>query len=390
MAPEFVTPNETVVEENTPVNTVVMAVKAVDRDEGRNSYIEYYLAPVPSKRFHLGQVDGLLRIGAPLDREDRANYSLVVTARDRGTPSNAHTLTISLRVADENDNSPIFDPKQYSASVPENASIGLSVLQVSATDADDSLNGRVRYTIVAGDKNRDFSISEDTGIIRVAKNLNYERRNHYLLTVQAEDSGADVRYDSATVTISIMDINDNAPVFLDSPYLVYVMENMAALPAPIATVTAFDADNPPYNRVNYLVKEGDKSMFSVNATSGQISLLRALDREERDQYTLTVVAMDTGKYRVSAQPCFPPRSSHLFASATQTTSLSPLFSSFLPRPPTYVLLFQNKSYLLLQLHSLIMHSLSPSSLSSSFSFSSLFSFSIPFTNVPRSHVPAKA
>ncbi|KAK8375851.1 hypothetical protein O3P69_008534 [Scylla paramamosain] len=299
MAPEFVTPNETVVEENTPVNTVVMAVKAGDRDEGRNSYIEYSLAPVPGNRFALGPVDGLLRIVAPLDREDRANYSLVVTARDRGNPPNAHTLTISLRVADENDNSPIFDPKQYSASVPENASIGLSVLQVSATDADDSLNGRVRYTIVAGDKNRDFSISEDTGIIRVAKNLNYERRNHYLLTVQAEDSGADVRYDSATVTISIMDINDNAPVFLDSPYLVYVMENMAALPAPIATVTAFDADNPPYNRVNYLVKEGDKSMFSVNATSGQISLLRALDREERDQYTLTVVAMDTGTPRLT-------------------------------------------------------------------------------------------
>lgn len=299
MAPEFVTPNETVVPENTPVNTVVMAVKAVDRDEGRNSYIEYSLAPVPGNRFALGPVDGLLRIAAALDREDRANYSLVVTARDRGNPPNAHTLTISLRVADENDNSPIFDPKQYSASVPENASIGLSVLQVSATDADEGLNGRVRYTIVAGDKNRDFSISEDTGVIRVAKNLNYERRNHYLLTVQAEDSGADVRYDSATVTISIMDINDNAPVFLDSPYLVYVMENMAVLPAPIATVTAFDADNPPYNRVNYLVKEGDKSVFSVNASSGKISLLRALDREERDYYTLTVVAMDTGEYCVS-------------------------------------------------------------------------------------------
>ncbi|XP_064092540.1 cadherin-related tumor suppressor-like [Macrobrachium nipponense] len=299
MAPEFVSPNETTVAENTPVTTVVMAVKAVDSDEGRNSYIEYSLAPVPDNRFALGPVDGLLRIIAPLDREDRANYSLVVTARDRGNPPNAHTLTISLRVIDENDNSPIFDPKQYSASVPENASIGLSVLQVSATDADESLNGRVRYTIVAGDKNRDFSISEDTGVIRVAKNLNYERRNHYLLTVQAEDSGVDVRYDTATVTISIMDINDNAPVFLDSPYLVYVMENMAALPAPIATVTAFDADNPPYNRVNYLVKEGDKSVFSVNATSGQINLLRALDREDRDHYTLTVVAMDTGTPRLT-------------------------------------------------------------------------------------------
>ncbi|KAA0192693.1 hypothetical protein HAZT_HAZT002491 [Hyalella azteca] len=295
MAPEFVSPDELTVAENTPVNTVVMAVKAVDRDEGRNSYIEYSLEPVPDNRFTLGPVDGLLQIAGPLDRETRANYSLVVTAKDRGAVPNARTLTINLKIADENDNSPIFDPKQYSSSVPENASIGLSVLQVSATDSDEGLNGRVRYSIVAGDKNRDFSIGEDTGVIRVAKNLNYERRNHYLLTVQAEDSGGDVRYDSATVTISIMDINDNPPVFLDSPYLVYVMENMRGLPTSIATVTAFDADNPPYNRVNYLVKDGDKSLFAVNASSGEISLLRALDREEEQHYSLTVVAIDSGE-----------------------------------------------------------------------------------------------
>ena len=299
MAPEFVTPNETIVAENTAVQTMVMPVKAVDRDEGRNSYIEYSLAPVPGNKFSLGPVDGLLRIAGPLDREERANYTLVVTARDRGTPPNSRTLTINLKVTDENDNSPIFDPKQYSSSVPENASIGLSVLQVSATDADENLNGRVRYTIVAGDKNRDFSISEDTGIIRVAKNLNYERKNQYLLKIQAEDSGADVRYDTATVTISIMDINDNAPVFLDSPYLVYVMENMIQLPTTITTVTAFDADNPPYNRVTYLVKEGDKSVFSVNKSSGEITLLRALDREHRDHYTLTITAMDTGEYNIN-------------------------------------------------------------------------------------------
>ncbi|CAL4097747.1 unnamed protein product, partial [Meganyctiphanes norvegica] len=154
MAPEFVTPNETTVAENTPVNTVVMAIKAHDRDEGRNSYIEYSLEPMANNRFSLGPVDGLLRISSPLDREEQANYTLLVTARDRGNPPNAHTLKIWLNVQDENDNSPIFDPKQYSSSVPENASIGLSVLQVSATDADEDLNGRVRYSIVAGDKNR--------------------------------------------------------------------------------------------------------------------------------------------------------------------------------------------------------------------------------------------
>ena len=299
MAPEFVTPNETTVMENIPVNTVVMAIKAIDRDEGRNSYIEYSLAPVVDGSFSLGPVDGLLRVSAPLDRENRANYTLHVTAYDRGVPSRSQSLDILVRVMDENDNSPLFDPKLYSASISENATIGLSVLQVSATDLDDGLNGRVRYTIVGGDINLDFNIGEDSGIIRVAKNLNFERKNQYVLTVQVEDSGNDVRYDTATATITILDINDNVPSFLDSPYVAYVMEETdhELLPAgnSIITVRAHDADSAPFNKIRYLIKDGDKGLFRVNGTSGEISVLRSLDRESQSHYEITVVAMDSGQ-----------------------------------------------------------------------------------------------
>lgn len=133
MSPEFITPNETTVLENIPVNTVVLAVKAVDRDEGRNSYIEYSLSPDPAVAgvFSLGPVDGLLRVVGRLDRETRANYTLEIKAKDRGDPPRSSKTNIFIRVLDENDNSPVFDPKQYSASVAENASIGASVLQVS-------------------------------------------------------------------------------------------------------------------------------------------------------------------------------------------------------------------------------------------------------------------
>ena len=296
MAPEFVTPNETSVLESIPVNTVVMAIKAIDRDEGRNSYIEYSLAPGASDQFSLGPVDGLLRVSAPLDRESRANYTLHVTAYDRGMPSRSQDWDVLVRILDENDNGPLFDPKLYSATVSENSTIGLSVLQVSATDLDDGLNGRVRYSIVGGDINLDFSIGEDSGIIRVAKNLNFERKNQYVLTVQVEDSGNDIRYDSATATITIVDINDNAPAFLDSPYVAYVMEEMGQLPASVITVQAFDADSPPHNKIRYLIKDGDKGLFRINSSSGEISLLRSLDRESQARYEITVVAMDSGNY----------------------------------------------------------------------------------------------
>lgn len=175
---------------------------------------------------------------------------------------------------------------------------------MSATDVDEAANGRVRFSIAAGDANRDFSISEDTGIVRVAKNLNYERKLAYSLTVRAEDcagdtgaAGAAVRYDMAELSIAISDINDNAPAFLDSPYLAYVMENVVPPNGGyVLTVRAHDADSPPFNsQVRYFLKEGDADLFRINASSGEISVLRALDREAQDAYTLTLVAMDTGK-----------------------------------------------------------------------------------------------
>jgi len=130
VSPEFISPTKISTIENAPSNTVVMAIKAIDRDEGRNGYVEYSLENDSSLPFVLGPVDGLLRVSGPLDREQRSNYTLKVTAKDRGEPARSSIAAITVTVLDENDNSPVFDPRQYSATVAENASIGASVLQV--------------------------------------------------------------------------------------------------------------------------------------------------------------------------------------------------------------------------------------------------------------------
>ena len=139
--------------------------------------------------------------------------------------------------------------------------------------------------------------------MRVAKNLNFERKIRYVLVVRAEDCAGDVgneeiRHDTAELTILITDINDNAPTFLDSPYLAFVMENVIPPNGGyVVTVKAYDADSPPFNsQVRYFLKEGDADLFRINASTGEISLLRALDREAQDEYILTLVAMDTGKF----------------------------------------------------------------------------------------------
>jgi len=86
-----------------------------------------------------------------------------------------------------------------------------------------------------------------------------------------------------------------APTFLDSPYLAYVRENLETVPTTVLYVNAYDADSTSKNlQVRYLLKDGDKDSFRVNATTGEITVHRVLDRERQSEYHLTVVAMDTG------------------------------------------------------------------------------------------------
>ncbi len=85
-------------------------------------------------------------------------------------------------------------------------------------------------------------------------------------------------------------------MFLDSPYLAYVRENLVDLPASVLKVSAFDADAAPNQQLRYLLKDGDKDAFRVNATTGEVTVHRTLDRELQSEYHLTVVAMDTGSW----------------------------------------------------------------------------------------------
>lgn len=302
-SPRWITPNTTAVVENVEIGTIVTVLKAVDDDEEKNGFVEYWINSGDEKTtFTIGSVDGVLRVASPLDRETKSSYRVEIGAKDRGDPSLSSVMKLTVNVLDENDNSPIFDPRHYTSSVPENVTIGYTVVQLFATDKDAGSNAGIRYTITDGDENLDFSIADDTGLIRVAKYLNYERKSRYVLTVKAEDSplqgGVDnrVNSDEVTVIINVLDINDNYPMFPDSPYIIHVLEEH--LPEtkefPIAVVKATDADSGYNGRVRYYLK--DTEFFTVDSVTGKIYLVRSLDREAQSEHLITVVAMDSGKY----------------------------------------------------------------------------------------------
>lgn len=280
------------VKENIPHGTEVHTIQTEDLDDGINGQVEYRIVSA-SFPFTLGTIDGKLRVNTDLDLETVQNYSMIITATDKGEPALTATQTLVIKLTDDNDHSPVFDPASYSTSVREDVKIGTILLHVSATDLDIGLNGVVRYYVVAGDNNQDFSLDQSSGALRVQKSLDFERLKSYSLTIQAEDSGENVLFATTTVTVTVLDVNDNTPVFLDSPYIGFVRENMGALPVYVMQVQARDGDENTV--LQYAIREGAGEVFSMNNTSGEIMALKSLDREQTAEYVLTVIATDSSK-----------------------------------------------------------------------------------------------
>jgi len=293
--PEFVSPATITVRENTPQSTVAHTVRIRDLDIGVNSDVTFSIAQRSGDGapFTIGVTDGKLRVNTNLDRESVANYSMVVTVNDHGHPSLSATQNLFIEIEDVNDHDPVFSPEFYDARASEAILVGTTLLQVSATDLDSGLNGIVKYYILSGDDNFDFSLDQSSGILRVQKPLDYERVTAYKLIVQAEDSGDNTRYATATVTITVDDENDNDPIFLDSPYMEFVRENMDR-PVFVLQVSARDADSAEFSQLRYNIQAGDSSLFNISASTGEIMALQRLDREVQDSHILTVVASDLG------------------------------------------------------------------------------------------------
>ena len=190
----------------------------------------------------------------------------------------------------------------FSARIHENASVGVSVLTVKAFDLDKKNNGQIRYSIISDNSEGDFSIGELSGVISVNKMLDYERKKVYDLIVQAEDGGMIPRRDTASVTITIIDVNDNAPVFEHSPYVCRVMENIPKenLPMPIFQALAVDRDGSPGNKVEYSIRDFYGGIFVINTTTGMMLLKVPLDRENKASYSIELGAQDSGTPQFSS------------------------------------------------------------------------------------------
>ncbi len=200
-------------------------------------------------------------------------------------------------MTDVNDNRPTFNPSNYSLNVVENILPTSSIIQVFASDPDLGANSTLVYSIASGNENGHFSIDSSTGVITLVKALDYETNQTFTLMIALTDLGSPMLQSSvnATVTINVVDINDNFAHFEKSLYTAVVAEN-SNISSFVVQVAATDKDGTMKNRnLTYSFNQTLAiNHFDIDANTGVITLKSKLDYETRKEFHFYVIATDTG------------------------------------------------------------------------------------------------
>ncbi|XP_028431059.1 cadherin EGF LAG seven-pass G-type receptor 2 isoform X2 [Perca flavescens] len=278
------------INEDRPVGTTVVVISATDEDTGENARITYFMDDsIP--QFDIDPDTGAVTTQMELDYEDQVSYTLAITARDNGIPQKSDTTYLEILVNDVNDNSPRFLRDHYVGTVMEDVPVFTSVVQVSATDRDSGLNGRVFYTFQGGeDGDGDFIIESTSGIVRTLRRLDRENVPVYSLQAFAVDKGVPALKTPVNIQVTILDVNDNPPVFEKDEFDIMVEEN-SPIGLVVAHILATDPDEGSNAQIMYQIVEGNiPEVFQLDIFSGELTALIDLDYETRSEYVIVVQA----------------------------------------------------------------------------------------------------
>lgn len=291
--------------ENSPDNTLVMEMAAVDLDDsnvGLNAILTYRLIEnvkneLDEDLFEINPATGnIYVVGGMLDREKAEKYFLTVEAKDGGGLAGTGTATVW--VADVNDHIPSFAQDIWHAVIPETSVVDSEVLEVVAADGDSGENADLTFSIIAGDPEQKFYIESHKGdqraSIRLKKTLDYEQTHErrYNLTIKVEDLDF---YSVAFCLIEVEDCNDHSPVFSSQFVQLSPFFENTPVGTTIATVTAVDEDSGSNGNIWYSIKlDSDPAgQFAVDQ-EGHVTVANVLDREVTQEYSLIIQASDQG------------------------------------------------------------------------------------------------
>uniref|UniRef100_A0A3B5A9T2 Cadherin domain-containing protein n=1 Tax=Stegastes partitus TaxID=144197 RepID=A0A3B5A9T2_9TELE len=275
--------------EDEPVETLVAVVSATST---RAEPVSFYLASGNFEdTFHVEQLSGALTVENPLDHENKKEFSLLIEARDSGSPPFSSFSVIYINITDVNDNFPQFTQEEYRCEVFENSPPS-AVCDVLAVDADSGNYGTVQYNITEGNTDNFFIIDPENGLLSTTGSLDRENIPEFNLTVEAAELDNPLHKDRTAVIVTVLDRNDNAPRFSQ----IFYTELPEDVPVghTIIQVTSTDDDTDANAVINYFITDqSDDMLFNIDVTTGYITVEGRLDREVQDHYILKVHANDS-------------------------------------------------------------------------------------------------
>uniref|UniRef100_A0A915PFR4 Uncharacterized protein n=1 Tax=Setaria digitata TaxID=48799 RepID=A0A915PFR4_9BILA len=283
------------IREDAPIGTTLASVFARDLDIGLNGEIAYSLGDeLGAELLQIHSSTGVIQTAQHLDRELMNLIRIYVYATDKGVPPMTSRALLEINLLDVNDNAPVFEKEFCNVTIMENVTIPSNILQIKATDNDSGQNGKVHYSIVASSVNG-FSIDYDNGWIKLYQKLD-SQSNPITLLVRAKDSGQPAQSSTINCAIHIIDINDHKPHFVASQQELSVEENIP-IGYEITRIFAIDEDSGINGLIAYTL-EGENNAnetFRIDKTTGIITTINKLDREDKEKYILKVKAEDGGE-----------------------------------------------------------------------------------------------
>ncbi|XP_068133828.1 protocadherin gamma-C5-like isoform X12 [Hyperolius riggenbachi] len=281
---------------------------AKDLDVGINSVSVYKLSP--NSYFSLsvtnlkdGTLIAELVLEKILDREERSEHRLILTAIDGGEPPRSGSIQITVIVLDINDNAPAFDQPRYKVSIQENLPSNTFIIKLNASDLDEGTNSEFIYSFdqrSLESAKETFRLNPQTGEIFTKGSVDFEGVKSYEFFVKAVDKGSPKLEGRCVVQVEVEDVNDNAPEIIFISKNNKVPEN-----APVGTVVGFitvkDRDSGRNGDVKLEISPD--LPFKCQPMSNRYSLVTSgyLDREQISQYTITLIASDLGSPSLSSQ-----------------------------------------------------------------------------------------
>ncbi|XP_051936573.1 protocadherin alpha-C2-like [Hippocampus zosterae] len=295
--------------ENSPIGSLVIDLNATDLDEGSNSDLTYsYSLYTPEKAretFYLNPSTGEITVKGMLNYEDFKIYDMEVIAADRGVNSLSGQCTIKIQIEDMNDNHPEISIKSFQSPVSENIDVDTVIAVLSVSDKDSGNNGVVDLRIP---NNMPFKLRQSPDSLYklvVSEPLDREKVPEYDITFTVTDRGSPPLSDNETMTLHLLDVNDNAPHFPQSFYTIRVMENNAP-GALLSSLSAFDPDLHENQYLVYFILEKEiantsmSMLFSINPENGNLYALKTFDYEMEKDFLFHIEARDSGSPPLSS------------------------------------------------------------------------------------------